>query len=90
MLLIPGLNVLAPIIWLLFTSWMMSLEYIAYPMENHNVFFAMTRKRLKSKRSLSLGFGLAVMFCSMVPLINFLIMPAAVSGATALWLERFR
>lgn len=89
-LLIPGLNALAPILWLFFTSWMMSLEYIAYPMENHNMFFAATRTRLKSMRALSLGFGMAVMFCSMVPLINFVIMPAAVCGATALWLERYR
>ncbi|KPK34486.1 MAG: hypothetical protein AMK70_07355 [Nitrospira bacterium SG8_35_1] len=89
-LLIPGLNALAPILWLFFTSWMMSLEYIAYPMENHNMFFATTRTRLKSMRALSLGFGMAVMFCSMVPLINFVIMPAAVCGATALWLERCR
>jgi CysZ protein len=41
-------------------------------------------------RALSLGFGMAVMFSSMVPLINFVIMPAAVCGATALWLERCR
>jgi len=33
-------------------------------------------------------FGIIVSLLSTVPLINLLIMPAAVAGATALWVEK--
>jgi CysZ protein len=36
---------------------------------------------------MSLGFGLAVMISTVLPLVNFVIMPAAVAGATVMWIE---
>ena len=41
-------------------------------------------------RGLSLGFGAAVTAAMMVPVLNFLVMPAAVAGATLLWLDHMR
>lgn len=89
-LLIPGINIISPVAWAVFTSWMLALEYIAYPMENHNIYFSGARKELKGKKSAALGFGLSVMIATAVPLVNFLVMPAAVAGATSLWLDRLR
>jgi len=89
-LLIPGLNLIAPLAWIIFTSWMLALEYIAYPMENHNIFFSRARKELKGKKSITLGFGLTIMIATAIPLINFFVMPSAVAGATAMWLDRLR
>ena len=37
---------------------------------------------------LALGFGGAVMVATAIPLVNFLVIPAAVAGATVLWVER--
>ena len=37
---------------------------------------------------LSLGFGGAVMLATLIPLFNFLVMPVAVAGATALRVEQ--
>lgn len=34
---IPGLNLIAPILWGLFGAWGMSMEYFAYPLENQGL-----------------------------------------------------
>ena len=59
-------------------------------MENHNIYFSRARKELKGKKSITLGFGLTVMLATAIPLINFFVMPSAVAGATAMWLDRLR
>lgn len=87
--LIPGINVVSPVLWVVFGAWMLSLEYMGYPMENHNMSFKRVRERLAEKRMISLGFGLGVLIATMIPLVNFIIMPAAVAGATALWVDHW-
>jgi CysZ protein len=86
--LIPGLVIFTSPLWLLFGSWMLALEYLSYPMGNHNLYFPEVRDWLRAHRSLSLGFGFAATLASMIPVVNFLVMPAAVIGATALWVDR--
>ena len=34
---IPGLNLLSPLLWGLFSAWSMSIQYLDYPMDNHQV-----------------------------------------------------
>lgn len=87
---IPGLNLVAPVLWLLFGAWMLALEYADFPMGNYGLSFRQQRDKAREKRLLMLGFGGAVTVGTMVPLFNFIIMPAAVAGATALWVEQFR
>lgn len=82
---IPVLNILVAA---LLTAWMLTLEYLSYPMGNHNRYFPDVRRWLRRHKMLGLGFGLAVTVATITPLINFLVMPAAVAGATALWVER--
>ncbi len=84
---IPLINFAAPLIWVVFGAWMLSLEYLDYPMANHNKFFKDINKQAMSKRSLSLGFGGGVMICTSIPLLNLIAMPAGVAGATALWVK---
>jgi len=88
--LIPVLNIFSPLLWLLFSSWMLALDYHDYPMGNHQLLFKQQRTVLKQKRSLALGFGMATMFATMIPIINFIVIPAAVAGATALFVERLK
>ncbi len=78
------------ILWILFTSWMFSVQYIDYPYDNHKISFQETRNQLKQKQGLSYGFGLAVLLFTTIPLLNLLVMPVAVCGATKLWVEKFR
>jgi len=88
---IPGPNlILGPLGWIIFGSWMLTLEYVAYPMGNHNKAFKEVRGALRSYRMMGLGFGLATMAATMVPIVNFIVMPAAVAGATAMWVEHWR
>jgi CysZ protein len=87
---VPVLNIVAPLLWLLFSSWMLAIDYHDYPMGNHQILFPQQRQILKKKRSLALGFGLATLGATMIPVINFIVIPAAVAGATALYLERIK
>ncbi|GAB4359319.1 MAG: sulfate transporter CysZ [Gammaproteobacteria bacterium] len=87
---IPGVNVVAPLLWLIFSAWMLGLEYASYPMDNHGVSFRDQRREMSQRPMLTLGFGGAVLFATMIPVINFFVMPAAVAGATLLYLERIQ
>jgi CysZ protein len=88
--LIPGINVAAPFVWALFSAWMLAIEYLDYPMANHWLHFAAQRKILRGNRMLSYGFGGSTLLLTMIPVVNFIAMPAAVAGATAMWVEEFR
>lgn len=86
---IPGVNILSPFLWVLFSAWMMGLQYLDYPFANHGVFFAQQRKRIAGHRLPTTSFGAGVMLGTMIPVVNFFVMPAAVAGATIMWVERF-
>jgi CysZ protein len=79
--------VVGPVLWFLFTAWTLTLEYADFPMGNHGLTFRDMRRRLRGRPVLSLGFGAAVAVLTMVPVANFIAMPSAVAGATALWLR---
>lgn len=84
---IPILNIISPVLWIAFSSWMLAIDYHDYPMGNHQIKFPEQRALLRQKRSLALGFGLATLGATMIPFVNFLVIPAAVAGATALYLD---
>ena len=79
---IPGINLLATALWMVFGAWSLSLEYFSYPLENHGLKFSQQREFLTGRRLEILGFGGAVMLGLAVPVLNILIPPAAVIGAT--------
>lgn len=87
--LIPGINVVAPILWMLLGAWMLAVTYMDYPMANHGIGFDDLRARLRERRLLGFGFGAAAMAALAVPVLNFLVIPCAVAGATAMWVEQF-
>jgi CysZ protein len=84
---IPVIGLTAPLLWFLFGAWMMAIQYCDYPMDNHRVSFTEMRRVLKQQRMTSLGFGALVSFGMLVPVVNLLVMPAAVIGATIYWVE---
>jgi CysZ protein len=84
---IPPFNLVAPVLWFLFGAWMMSVQYVDYPMDNHMTSFADLKEVLRERRLSSLGFGGVVALVSGVPLLNFFVVPAAVCGATLYWCE---
>lgn len=88
--LIPGLNLAAPFLWAAFGAWMLAIEYGDFPMGNHDIRFVAQREILRRRRGLALGFGGAAMVTTLIPFVNFLVMPAAVAGATQLWVRHLR
>jgi CysZ protein len=79
-----------PVLWFLYTAWILVVEYSDYPMGNHGLRFGEMRCRLRRRRSLSLGFGAAAAGLGMIPVVNFILMPSAVAGATAMWVREFK
>ncbi|MGZ4976198.1 MAG: EI24 domain-containing protein, partial [Methylobacter sp.] len=79
---IPGINVIAPFLWALFGAWGMALEYLAYPLENQGVLFSEQKNLVKSIRLGALSFGGLAMLGLTVPVLNIIVAPAAVIGAT--------
>ena len=82
---IPVLNTAAPVLWFLLGAWMMSIQFVDYPMDNHQLSFADVKEAVRRRRLSSMGFGGAVALCTGIPLVNFFVVPAAVVGATLLW-----
>ena len=87
---IPGINVVAPFLWILLGAWMMSLQFIDYPMDNHRLPFGEVREACRAQRGVSIGFGVVVAFVSGIPILNLALIPAAVAGAALLWCEELR
>lgn len=81
---------IVPVLTFLFTCWMMAIQYCDYPFDNHKVSFDVMKNALGEQRTQSLTFGGLVTCCTFVPVINLVIMPVAVCGATVLWVENYR
>lgn len=79
---IPVINVISPVLWVLFSAWMLALQYTDYPLGNRGYNFSKIRYTLSEHKMLSLGFGGSATLATMIPLLNFLVMPVSVAGAT--------
>jgi len=84
------LPIIGQVIWFLFVAWMMAIQYKDYPFDNHKIPFKIMKATLKQNKNLSYSFGITVAFFSMLPIINLVVMPVAICGATALWVENYR
>ena len=87
---IPAFNAFAPLGWFLLGAWMMSLQFVDYPMDNHRLPFREVRDACAERRLSTIGFGGTVAFFTGIPLLNLVVIPAAVIGATLLWCEELR
>lgn len=85
--LIPIVNLAVGVCWFLFNSWMMTFQYVDYPADNHRMSIGELRNLLRRRRWASLGFGMPVALGAMIPLLNLVLVPAAVCGATLFWVH---
>ncbi len=85
---IPVINVSAPFLWFLFSTWMLSIEYMDYPLSNHGLIFKDQRIMLMQNKSMTFGFGIGVVGLTTIPILNFIAMPIAIAGATKLYVEQ--
>ncbi len=84
---IPVIQLVAGVLWFLFNAWYMTLQYVDYPTDNHRIPLNTVREWLLQKKGLSLSFGASVLVVSMIPILNFFVVPAAVAGATKFYLD---
>lgn len=77
------------ILWFLFSSWLLAIQYCDYPFDNHKRDFNLMRQQLRQQWPDSFAFGITVAIACMIPFVNLLVMPVAVCGATALWVDKF-
>jgi len=88
---IPGIGqTVAPVLWFLFSAWMLAIQYCDYPFDNHKVPFKTMREALRTQKSTNMQFGALVSLFTLIPLLNLVIMPVAVCGATAMWVDCYR
>lgn len=85
--LIPGLNAIVAVAWIAFSAWMMAIQYIDYPADNNQLSFKEMRQYLEDRRLSAFGFGLIVFGATLLPVLNFLALPAAVAGAVFFWVQ---
>jgi CysZ protein len=83
---VPVIQLLAAPLWFFFNAWLMTLTYVDYPTDNHQVSYQDMRKWLSQHRPSAIVFGASVLMMSMIPILNLIVMPAAVAGATKFWL----
>lgn len=84
---IPVVNLVATPLWLTFGVWMMAVQYLDYPADNHRLNWGETLAWIRARRWKSFGLGGTTYAALLVPGFNLLVMPAAVAGATVLWVQ---
>ena len=84
---IPLVNVATPLLGFLWSSWVMAIQYVDYPADNHQISFTKLRQQLGNQRWASIGLGGYILLGSMVPIINIFIAPVAVTAGTLYWVE---
>lgn len=82
--------VIGQVLWFLFLAWMMAIQYKDYAFDNHKIPFDEMKVTLAQRKGLSYSFGITAAIFSMIPFVNLVIMPVAICGATALWVDHYR
>lgn len=85
--LIPVVGVIALPIGLMLGAWLLALEFSDSPIGNWGWDLAQQRELIRANRLGFLGFGLSALGLSLVPVVNFAVIPAAVAGMTAYCLQ---
>jgi CysZ protein len=74
----------APVVGAVVGGWLLALELTGAPFQRRGQRLRDRRRVLRANRAMTLGFGVAVFLCFLIPLGAILLMPAAVAGATLL------
>ncbi|OIT26123.1 sulfate transporter CysZ [Glaesserella parasuis] len=79
-----------PILTFIFGAWLIAIQYCDYPFDNHKIQFQRMRNALAQYRTMNFTFGALVSIFTMLPFINLVVMPVAVCGATAMWVNEYK
>ena len=73
----------------IFNAWKNIIKR-AKQFDNHKISFAAMRNQLNQRKSLTFGFGIITSLFALIPIVNFIVMPVAICGATAMWVNEFK
>lgn len=90
LMLIPGVNVVASVLWLMLGFWFLTIEYADYTMANHGLMPKEQRQLLRKQPIRVLAFGSAASLLMLIPVLNFAAMPATVAGGTKYWVKHLQ
>ena len=82
--------VIGQIFWFMFIAWVLAVQYCDYAFDNNKYNFGHMRNVLRQNKSACFGFGSAVSIFTMVPILNLVVMPVAICGATAMWVDELK
>jgi CysZ protein len=85
--LIPVLTPFTVLAATLFTMFFLPLEYTSFAMDHRQLRFRQRRALIWQHRWLMFGFGIAAFLTLVIPLLNFICLPALVVGGTLLIVE---
>lgn len=83
--LVPIVNLGAPVLWFVFGSWMLAVQFVDFAAENRGLDFRATISTLRRDRAAAFGFGIPAALLLAVPFAALLVIPAAVCGGAVLW-----
>ncbi|KKX74846.1 cysteine biosynthesis protein CysZ, partial [Vibrio parahaemolyticus] len=78
------------VLWFIFTAWMLAIQYWDYRFDNHKIPFNDIRYKLKQKQGIAYRFGVLVSVLTTIPILNLIVMPVALCGATDMWVAEFK
>jgi CysZ protein len=84
------LPIIGQVLWFLFNAWMMAIQYCDYPYDNHKIDFTRMRLHLGEHKGKAMTFGMMVNIFSLIPVVNFIVMPVAICGATSMWVRELK
>jgi uncharacterized protein involved in cysteine biosynthesis len=84
---IPGGQLVAPPLLLAFTAIFLPLDYAGYALDRRQISFASRRRWVSSNLPTMAGFGAAAVATSLIPGLNFLLLPTLVVAGTLLALR---
>ncbi|MEQ3695793.1 MAG: sulfate transporter CysZ [Pseudomonadales bacterium] len=85
---VPVIGLIAPFLAFAWAAWSLCIQYSDYCFDNHQIDFNESLSKLRKTRPQSYGFGATIAGASMIPIINWFVMPAAVIGGVVYWVER--
>ena len=72
-----------------FTFYVICFEFLDYSFEKHRMSYRQKRSAVLGKKGLFIGYGFSVFLFMLIPLVNLLVTPVAVIGATMMYCEEF-
>lgn len=84
---IPVINLIVPVLWVLFSAWKTALEFLDFPADAQGQSLRDLKRMMREDRQRCFGFGLMAWALTLVPIVNLVVMQAAVAGGVRLWLD---